>query len=157
MASSKPKALNYRRQFGEVYEFSINYLQNLKNRAVKQMPDPRASERSILNRIDLKAQHTMERSAANKYQKECAVLTETCKELRCQMEEQEKASASKERTIADLCKKNRHLTELEQENQVLRERMSMMLFLECTRKMDKLSDQISDIKRWFENATQRKP
>ena len=157
MASSKPKALNYRHQFGEVYEFSINYLQNLKNRVVKQMPDPRASERSILNRIDLKAQHTMERSAASKYKKECAVLTEMCNELRCQLEEQEKATASKERTITDLCKKNRHLTELEQENQILRERMSMMLFLECTRKMDKLSEQISDIKRWFENATQHKP
>ena len=100
MASSKPKALSYRHQFGEVCEFSINYLQNLKNRVVKQMPDPRASERSILTRIDLKAQHSMERSAANKYKKECTVLTETCNELHCQVEEQEKALASNRRTIS---------------------------------------------------------
>jgi hypothetical protein len=57
MASSKPRASHYRHQFGEVYEFAINYIQALKNRLIRNLPSTRASEESISLQIKEKANH----------------------------------------------------------------------------------------------------
>ena len=57
MASSKPRAVHYRHQFGEVYEFTINYVQALKNRLIRNLPNARVSEESISLRIKEKIQH----------------------------------------------------------------------------------------------------
>lgn len=52
MVSSKPKAKIYRRQFGKVYEFAIDYTQQLKNNIINSKQPIDKSKKALENRID---------------------------------------------------------------------------------------------------------
>jgi len=103
MASSKPRAVHYRHQFGEVYEFTINYAQALKNRLIRNLPNNKASEESISLRMKEKASHYKEKlDVANTNIKRLETETEKMKR---EMEKMQAELRRNEETIGDLMRK----------------------------------------------------
>jgi len=103
MASSKPRASHYRHQFGEVYEFAINYIQALKNRLIRNLPSTRASEESISLQIKEKANHYKDKlDVANTDIKRLEAETE---KLRREVEKMQAELRRNQETIGDLMRK----------------------------------------------------
>ena len=59
--------MDYMQQFGEVYEFALNYVQSLKRRLAISIQYYKVSENSIDERIEKKARQAIARSTTVKY------------------------------------------------------------------------------------------
>ena len=103
MASSKPRAIHYRHQFGEVYEFTINYVQALKNRLVRNLPNARASEESISLRMKEKIQHYKDKLDVSNA--DIKMLEAETEKLKREMGKMQAELRRNQETIGDLMRK----------------------------------------------------
>ena len=67
MASNKQNDIYYRQQFGEVYEFALNYVHTLKRRLATSIQDYEVSDNNINERIDSNAQQQIAMSNIMNY------------------------------------------------------------------------------------------
>ena len=86
MMANKPNAKTYRRQFGELYEFSINYVNSLKKKVITNIQPSNISENAVKDRLDYKVENTIKNKSVAKYEVENIKLKNENEQLKKQIE-----------------------------------------------------------------------
>ena len=86
MMANKPNAKIYRRQFGELYEFSINYVNSLKKKVITNIQPSNISENAVKDRLDYKVENTIKNKSVAKYEVENIKLKNENEQLKKQIE-----------------------------------------------------------------------
>jgi hypothetical protein len=85
MMANKPNAKIYRRQFGELYEFSINYVNLLKKKVINNIQPSDISEKAVKDRLDYKVENIIRNKSVAMHEVENIKLKNKIKELEKQL------------------------------------------------------------------------
>jgi hypothetical protein len=66
MMANKPNAKLYRRQFGELYEFSINYVNSLRKKVINNIQPSDISENAVTTRLNNKVESVVKNKSISK-------------------------------------------------------------------------------------------
>ena len=70
LMANKPSAKIYRRQFGELYEFSINYVNSLKKKVIENIQPSNVSEKAVSDRLNYKTESIVKNKSISKLESE---------------------------------------------------------------------------------------
>ena len=82
MMANKPNAKLYRRQFAELYEFSINYVNSLRKKVINNIQPSDISENAITTRLNNKVESIVKNKSISKLETKCTKLQNENEKLR---------------------------------------------------------------------------
>ena len=82
MMANKPNAKLYRRQFGELYEFTIKYVNSLRQKIISGIQSPDVSEKAVTNRLEYKTESIIKNKSISKLEVENNNLKKEIENLR---------------------------------------------------------------------------
>ena len=82
MMANKPNAKLYRRQFAELYEFSINYVNSLRKKVINNIQPSDISENAVITRLNNKVESIVKNKSISKLEKHNIKLKNDNEKLR---------------------------------------------------------------------------
>jgi len=87
MTANKPNAKLYRRQFGELYEFTIKYVNSLRQKIINGIQSSDVSEKAVTNRLEYKTESIIKNKSITKSEVEITKLKKERDDLRLELED----------------------------------------------------------------------